>query len=143
MICKNCNANNSDGAKFCAGCGAKLEEPQVIGENIQNSQNTSSSYNGAEIPEYKSTSAIIAIVVSFLCCGGIIGGIFAILSLVEGSKVKTFVQQGNMLAANTSLAQAKKWNKISWIIIAVFAVLLVIYCIFMFGIGMFGALSDM
>lgn len=81
--------------------------------------------------------------VSFLCCGGIIGGIFAILSLVEGSKVKTFVQQGNIAAANASLAQAKKWNKISWIIIAVFAVLLVMYCIFMFGMGLFGALSEM
>ena len=142
MICKNCNTNNNDGAKFCVSCGQKLEEPQVIVENTQNNQNTTSSYNVSEVPEYKSTSAIIAIVVSFLCCGGIIGGIFAILSLVEGSKVKTFVQQGNIAAANASLEQAKKWNKISWIIIAVFAVLLLIYCIIMFGIGMFGALSD-
>lgn len=62
--------------------------------------------------------------------------------MVEGSKVKTFVQQGNIAAANASLNQAKKWNKISWIIIAVFAVLLVIYCIFMFGLGMFGVLSE-
>ena len=52
-----------------------------------------------------------------------IGIVFAILSLVEGSKVKNFVQQGNLQAANASLEQAKKWNKISWIIIAVFGVI--------------------
>ena len=92
------------------------------------------------MPEYKPTSAIIAIVVSFLCCGGIIGGIFAILSLVEGSKVKTFVEQGNIVAANASLAQAKKWNKISWIIIAVFAVLLFIWATFILGIAILEAL---
>ncbi|MCI8486360.1 MAG: hypothetical protein HFJ20_04585 [Clostridia bacterium] len=137
MICKNCNKDNNDEAKFCVGCGAKLEESQVIIENTSNNQ---SSNNVSEVPEYKPTSAIIAIVVSFLCCGGIIGGIFAILSLVEGSKVKTFVEQGNIVAANASLAQAKKWNKISWIIIAVFAVLLFIWAIFILGIAILEAL---
>ncbi len=137
MICKNCNKDNNDEAKFCVGCGAKLEESQVIIENTSNNQ---SSNNVSEVPEYKPTSAIIAIVVSFLCCGGIIGGIFAILSLVEGSKVKTFVEQGNIVAANASLAQAKKWNKISWIIIAVFAVLLFIWATFILGIAILEAL---
>lgn len=137
MICKNCNKDNNDEAKFCVGCGAKLEESQVIIENTSNNQ---SSNNVSEVPEYKPTSAIIAIVVSFLCCGGIIGGIFAILSLVEGSKVKTFVEQGNIVAANASLAQAKKWNKISWIIIAVFAVLLFISATFILGIAILEAL---
>ncbi len=37
MICKNCNTNNNDGAKFCVSCGQKLEEPQVV---VQNTQNT-------------------------------------------------------------------------------------------------------
>lgn len=140
MICKNCNKDNNDEAKFCVGCGAKLEESQVVIQDTPNNQNYQNSNNVSEVPEYKPTSAIIAIVVSFLCCGGIIGGIFAILSLVEGSKVKTFVEQGNIVAANASLAQAKKWNKISWIIIAVFAVLIFIYGIFILGMAILEAL---
>ena len=35
MICKNCNTNNNDEAKFCVGCGAKLERPQVIVQNTR------------------------------------------------------------------------------------------------------------
>lgn len=35
MICKNCNAENDNGAKFCIGCGQKLEEPQVVVQNTR------------------------------------------------------------------------------------------------------------
>lgn len=35
MICKNCNTNNNNEAKFCVGCGAKLEQPQVIVQNTR------------------------------------------------------------------------------------------------------------
>lgn len=87
----------------------------------------------AVVPEYKPTVAIIQIVVSFLCCGGIIGAIFAIMSLVEGSKVKNFVQAGNIQAANDSLAQAKKWSKFSWIAIAICMVLVLIYFVVVVG----------
>ena len=106
MICNNCNTNNNDGAKYCVSCGKELE-PQVV---VQNQQNMG---NNIESPKYNATSSIIAIIVSVLCCTGLIGIVFAILSLV----------QGNLQAANASLEQAKKWNKISWIIIAVFGVI--------------------
>lgn len=89
--------------------------------------------NNAGVPEYKPTVAIIQIVISFLCCGGIIGAVFAILGLVEGNKVKGFVQQGNIEAANASLEQANKWSKYSWIAIAICMVLVLLYCIFVFG----------
>lgn len=98
--------------------------------------------NTSVVPEYKTTVSIIQIVVSFLCCGGIIGAIFAIMSLVEGSKVKNFVQEGNMQAANESLEQAKKWNKYSWIAIAICMVLVALYCIFAFGFGFFSTLLE-
>ena len=98
--------------------------------------------NGSVVPEYKPAMAIIQIVVSFLCCGGIIGAIFAILSLVEGSKVKTFVAQGDMQSAQASLDQANKWSKYSWIAIAICMVLVVLYCIFTFGITFFAAIMD-
>lgn len=138
MICKKCNSNNDDGAKFCRVCGASLEQPQSANQSnknvyTNNTNNVIYTNNSGVVPVYKPVSAIIAIVVSVLCCGGIFGLIFAILSLVEGSKVKNYVQQGDLQSANASLAQAKKWNMISWIVIAVFMVIMLIYCAFVFG----------
>lgn len=136
MICKNCNANNADGAKFCVGCGMPLDGgAQPVNNNTQNYQAAPNYNAAAAVPTYNMTPAIIAIVVSVLCCGGPIGLIFSILSLVEGNKVKNFVAQGDMANANNSLATAKKWNKFAWIAIAVCAVLVVLYCIFVFGIA--------
>ena len=150
MICKNCNMDNPDGARFCTNCSYPLDETVVENnqQNVQYNQNAQSSqynpntinYNN-EVLEYKPASAIIAIVVSILCCGGIIGAIFAILSLVEGSKVKTFMQKGDIISARNSLEQAKKWNKIAWIIVAVFAVLVLLYFAFVFVVSMLEAMA--
>lgn len=105
--------------------------PDIVNEN-----------NAQTVPEYKPTVAIIQIIVSFLCCGGIIGAVFAILGLVEGNKVKDFVAQGNMEAAKASLEQANKWSKYSWIAIAICAALVLIYCIFVFGASFISAMFD-
>lgn len=102
---------------------------------------TVNSNNVQAVPEYKPTVAIIQIIVSFLCCGGIIGAIFAILGLVEGNKVKDFVAQGNMEAAKASLEQANKWSKYAWIAIAICMVLVVLYCIFVFGASILSAMA--
>ncbi len=45
-----------------------------------------------------------------------------------------------MQAADISLTQAKKWNKIAWIVIAVCAVLVLLWCIFAFGIAIIDSL---
>lgn len=137
MICKNCNMNNSLEAKFCTNCGQKLEEPQPI---IQNNMNNSNNMN-ANIPVYNSASAIIALILSVLCCGGQLGLIFSILSLVEGSKVKQFVSQGNIQAANMSLDQAKKWDTIAWIVIGICVGLSLLYFLFSFGLAFMEGLS--
>lgn len=139
MICKNCNTNNAEGAKFCVGCGAALETAQPV-NNAQNYQGAPNYNAGATVPTYNMTPAIIATVVSVLCCGGVIGLIFSILSLVEGSKVKNYVAQGDIVNANNSLETAKKWNKYAWIAIAICEVLVVLYCIFVFGMAI---LSEM
>ena len=136
MFCKNCGSENEDNVKFCNKCGKSLAaEAEIV---VQDTANTS----GDSIPEYNSGSAIAALIVSIFCCGGIIGIIFAILSLVEGGKVKTFVANGNIDAANASLADAKKWNKYAWIGIAIFMVLGIAYLIFVFGIGMLGTFAE-
>lgn len=63
--------------------------------------------------------------------GAICGIVFAILSLEEGSKVKKFVNQMEMQAANTSIEQTKKWNKYSWISIII-SVIIEIIIIFIY-----------
>lgn len=35
MICKHCNKDNTEGAKFCRGCGAKLEAQQVAVREVE------------------------------------------------------------------------------------------------------------
>lgn len=165
MICQNCNRENRDDSKFCEGCGATLIKEEVVQdvpvqepdpiqytqpqpqpfqnvepEMAQNQTNNTNNTTGEPIPEYNPASAIMAIVVSVLCCTGMIGIIFAILSLVEGSKVKTFVQAGNISAAKASLADAKKWNKIAWIITGVLAGLSLIVGIFYFAAGLLSSL---
>lgn len=97
--------------------------------------------NVQTVPEYKPTIAIIQIVISFLCCGGVVGAVFAILALVEGNKVKGFVAQGNMEAAQASLDQANKWSKFSWIAIAICMVLVALYFIFVFGASFLSAMA--
>lgn len=98
--------------------------------------------NTQTVPEYKPTIAIIQIVISFLCCGGVIGAVFAILGLVEGNKVKGFVAQGNLEAAQASLDQANKWSKYAWIAIAICMVLVGLYCVFVFGASFLSAMVE-
>lgn len=47
-----------------------------------------------------------------------------------------------MQAAEMSLTQAKKWNKIAWIVIAVCMVFVVLYFIFVLGLSFFGTIMD-
>ena len=55
MICKMCGTQNADGAKFCKGCGAKLESVesnekrennQTYGSNSAYAGNNSEAYGG-------------------------------------------------------------------------------------------------
>ena len=109
--------------------------------NQQPVQNVSAQNNMGNVPKYNSASAIVALIASFLCCTNVIGIVFAVLSLIEGSKVSQFVQFGDMISANNSLVQAKKWVKYAWIATGVVAVLAVIfyivYFVFILGITTF------
>ena len=53
-----------------------------------------------------------------------------------------FVAQGNMEAAKASLEQANKWSKYAWIAIAICMVLVVLYCIFVFGASILSAMAE-
>ena len=156
MICNKCYYNNDDNSMFCIKCGEKLKDTStnVVNNNQQATQNVTSQNNNQQpvqnvsaqnnmgnVPKYNSASAIVALIASFLCCTNVIGIVFAVLSLIEGSKVSQFVQFGDMISANNSLVQAKKWGKYAWIATGVVAVLAVIfyivYFVFILGITIF------
>ena len=144
MICKNCYYNNESDSKFCVKCGAELQ-PEVVVQNNSNS-NTQNNVNNVnygnqnnETVNYSPASAIIALVVSLLCCSNVVGLVFAILALVEGGKINPAVLSGNIAAAKASLEQYKKWVKYAWISVAIWAVvvilLYVLYFVFVIGIA--------
>ena len=139
MVCKKCYYNNDENAKFCTKCGEKLEE---VRGNVQNTNVNNTSYNNqnnSEIINYSPASAIVALIISILCCGSIPGIVFAILALVEGGKINPAKMQGNFEAAKYSLEQYKKWTKFSWISVIVWAIVIaliyVLYFVFLFGIA--------
>lgn len=153
MICNKCYYNNDDNSMFCVKCGEKLEEKnKVQTQNSQVQKNTDSvNYNNnvnvnnmENVPTYNMANAIVALVVSLCCCSNIIGIVFAILSIVEGSKVSQFVRFGDIASAKASLDQAKKWVKYAWISFAIWIGAIIIFCIvyFVFIFGMF-AITEM
>ncbi|HBC83972.1 MAG TPA: hypothetical protein DCZ30_00515 [Clostridiales bacterium] len=153
MICNKCYYNNDENSMFCVKCGEKLEEKnKVQTQNSQVQKNTDSvNYNNnvnvnnmENVPTYNMANAIVALVVSLCCCSNIIGIVFAILSIVEGSKVSQFVRFGDIASAKASLDQAKKWVKYAWISFAIWIGAIIIFYIvyFVFIFGMF-AITEM
>ena len=146
MICNRCYYNNDDNSMFCVKCGEKLEEKSKVktpNAQMQNTNNTNYNNNVnvnnmGNVPTYNMANAIVALVVSLCCCSNIIGVIFAILSIVEGSKVSQFARFGDIASANASLVRAKKWVKYAWISLAIWVSVIIIFYIvyFVFIIGM-------
>lgn len=152
MICNRCYYNNDDNSMFCVKCGEKLEENSKMQKQNLQVQNTTNNVNPnnanvnsiENVPTYNMANAIIALVVSLCCCSNIIGIVFAILSIVEGSKVSQFVRFGDIVSANASLEQAKKWVKYAWISLAIWVAVIIMFYIvyFVFIFGMF-AITEM
>ena len=126
MVCKNCNYDNLEGAKFCASCGGTLEEGNVYEPQVMNEQpKVNNVVSSDESLIFNKTAPIIMIVLSALCCNWI-PMIFAILALVEGGKVEKYAQDGNYESAKMSLASAKKWMKITYIVFGILATISII-----------------
>lgn len=151
MVCKNCYYNNESDSKFCVKCGAELQ-PEVVVQNTSNN-NTPNNANYAnnvtygnqynETVNYSPASAIIALIVSMLCCSNIIGLVFSILALVEGGKINPALLSGNIAMAKASLEQYKKWTKYAWISTVIWgvviALLYILYFVFIIGIAVFSS----
>ena len=81
--------------------------------------NTQSQQAVEPMPEDYTQKNIIAAIVGFLCCG-VIGAIFAVIGFINGNDVKKYYNLGQYDLAAKKAAEAKKWFKIS-IIVVMFA----------------------
>lgn len=77
--------------------------------------------------------AIIATVMTFLCCG-IIGAIFGILSIVSANKVDSNWRLGNYNEAYRQANKAKTWAIVSYIAAAIGFIISVLYAIFVIAV---------
>lgn len=139
MYCSNCGTSNDQSNKFCQNCGAALGENSD--QNVQMpqnnyNQNTNENNNmNQPMPSFSSGHSIFLIIFSFLCCGGIIGAIFAILSLVEGNKVNDYAAAGDYNNAVKCKKASEKWIKATYITWAIVAALMIIYFAFVFFVA--------
>ena len=127
MFCSNCGNQIDSDSKVCPYCGGSVSSnTNPIKEN--NSQNV----NNKDVPTFSPAHSIFLIIFCLLCCGGVVGEVFAVLSLVEGNNVNDYVKNGNIEAARIAKNKSTKWIKATYITCAVVAALVIIYCIFLF-----------
>lgn len=145
MYCHNCGTLNEDNQEFCQNCNTKLKNEEIKLEEVKEEVKvqevkTEQTNNSSDIPTFSSGHAIFLIIFSALCCGGIIGAVFAILALIEGNKVKDYVAAGNLEMARKAKKDSDKWIKATYITWAVVAVLLILYFVFVFGMAFLSAM---
>lgn len=133
MFCQKCGSSNDDTSKFCQSCGANLQptssvNEQVVANNFNNNSNR-------QMPTFSSGHSIFLIIFSLLCCGGVVGVIFAVLSLVEGNKVNEYAANGDYENALRCKNASNKWIKATYITWAVVAALVLIYFLFIFFVA--------
>ena len=129
MYCSKCGFSNEEGSRFCQECGASLTE------NIDINQNNLNNNTNNQMPSFSSGHSIFLIIFSFLCCGGVVGAIFAILSLTEGNKVNDYAAEGDYNNALRCKKNSDKWIKATYITWAVSAALIILYFVFVVFVG--------
>lgn len=134
MFCSNCGNQIDSDSKVCSRCGVSVSNDT---NPIQ--VNNSGNINNEEIPTFSPTHSIILLVFCVLCCGGVVGAVFAILSLVEGNKVKEYVRNGNIEEAKIAKKNSTKWIKATYITCVIAAAITIIIGIFYFVMALASA----
>lgn len=127
MFCSNCGNQIDSDSKVCSHCGVG-----VSNDTNPVQVNNSGNVNNGDIPTFSPAHSIFLIVFCILCCGGVVGVIFAVLSLVEGNKVNDYVKNGNIEEAKIAKKKANRWIKATYITCAVVTALVLLYCLISF-----------
>ena len=128
MICQKCGAQNMDGVTFCGSCGAQLASrvsfaPEAPIQNVQN--------NMMLPPKNWMTEAVIATIVTFVCCCSPISVILGIIAIVKANNVNSEFARGNFEEANRNAQSAKNLTMWAAIVAVIFYVLFaILYFVF-------------
>jgi hypothetical protein len=131
MFCSNCGNQIDSNSNVCSYC----ETGVANNSNPVQVNNNSNNYN-SDVPTFSPTHSIILLIFSVLCCGGVIGAVFAILSLTEGNKVNEYVRNGNIEEAKIAKKNSDKWIKATYITCAIAAAITIIIGIFYLIMGL-------
>ena len=127
MFCSNCGNQIDSDSKVCGHCGVS-----ILGDTNPVQVSNNSNTNNEDIPTFSPVHSIILLIFCILCCGGVVGVIFAALSLVEGDKVNKYVKSGNIEEARIAKKKATNWIKATYITCAVVTALVLLYCLISF-----------
>ena len=94
MICPSCGRNNEESAKYCAGCGAPLDEYRIVFDEVAEETNVNQTvtntinneptkYSGKAIAGF--VLGLVGMVVSAVICGTL-GIIFSALGMSDVKK---------------------------------------------------------
>ncbi|MBQ9669301.1 MAG: CD225/dispanin family protein [Prevotella sp.] len=106
---------------------------------MENYQNQNAGYSNMMPVNDNKVLAIIALVLSVLCCN-ILSIIFAIIGLVKSSDVRKFQMMGQQALAEQS---GKRAGLFSWIAIGLLVVGIILNAIFFFAMGGMEAYQEM
>ena len=144
MYCKNCNAFNDDGNRFCANCGAPLSEqaPQYAEQPQTGScppprppyqQPYQQPYYGAQPPMEPTkplTSALpIAALILSIVFANVIGIVLGAFALVNFNRYNDALRAGDIGSAETFKAKSRRLSSAAIVLTVVLFVLVVIAAI--------------
>lgn len=134
MFCPNCGAENDNGATYCRSCNSMLSNSSSNYTNQNNNYYTTNTttFNPQDVPVFSYAHSIILLLVGFFCCGGPLGIIFPILSLVAGDDVKKLVANGDINGAKLAKQNSDKWIKISYLVLGILGFLEIVCALIYF-----------
>lgn len=97
MFCRECGAQNDDGARFCTKCGKNFEE-ETVSLAVEETKNDFE--KNVEVKNYL-TPAIIS---TICCCVP-----FGVPAIIYAAKVKTLLEAGKVPEAIAASKKAKNW----------------------------------
>ncbi len=147
MYCKNCNAFNEDGNRFCASCGAPLNaepqrpaEPPLQGQYVPPQGAYQQPFYGAQPSGELSRPLSIALPVIALIVGiltvNLIGILLGAFALVNFNRYTDAVRAGDFAAAETFKGKSRRLAVAGIVVTVVLTLIMIVFLVA--GVAIFG-----
>ena len=139
MICNNCGKENLPSATFCEQCG----EPFAQNGEAQYQQPATPYYSATPVVEKCAgigqivTNLVLALLFSSLPCM-----VLAVFALFFRSKYDSAIHYKDIAGANSQTSRIKTLMTVSWIVLAISAVIAILAFVFIF-VFYFGLVADL